>query len=83
MDLFSPWPGARFTLFIVGIQGWGVCGGFPKVRESSRGPYDKDSSIGGSILKSPYLGKLPYMVTDLSLGSSSDSKFSLQGKGGW
>ena len=28
-----------------------------------RGPHNKDYSILGSILGSPYLGKLPYMYT--------------------
>ena len=34
---------------------------FPKIRGILfRGPYDKDYSILGSILGSPYFGKLPY-----------------------
>ena len=38
-------------------------GGFPKIRGTfSGGPHIQDSSILGSILGSPYLGKLPHAV---------------------
>ena len=37
---------------------------FPKIRGTfSEGPYNKDYSILGSILGSPYSGKLPYIWT--------------------
>ena len=37
--------------------------GFPKIKGIfSVGPYNKDYSIFGSILGSPYLGKLPYVA---------------------
>ena len=42
---------------------------FPKIRGTfSGGPYNKDYSILGSILGSPYLGKLPYIVVRLASG---------------
>ena len=34
-------------------------GGFPKLGYPFGGPYNKDYSILGSILGSPYFGKLP------------------------
>ena len=37
-----------------------VYGGFPKIRVPFGGPYNKDYSILGSILGSPYCGKLTY-----------------------
>ena len=37
-----------------------VYGGFPKLGVQNWGPHNKDYSILGSILGSPYLGKLPY-----------------------
>ena len=40
---------------------WKSIWGFPKIRGTfSRGHYNKDPSILGSILGSPYSGKLPY-----------------------
>ena len=36
--------------------------GFPKIRCTFWGPHKKDYSILGSILGSPYFGKLPYLV---------------------
>ena len=40
----------------------GVIWGFPKIRVTLLGgPNDKDSSILGSILGSPYFGKSPYI----------------------
>ena len=37
--------------------------GFPKIRGTLfGGPYNKDYSVLGSILGSPYLGKLPYII---------------------
>ena len=39
----------------------GIIWGFPEIRSTLLGgPYNKDYSILGSILGSPYLGKLPY-----------------------
>ena len=39
--------------------------GFPQMRGSLfRGPYNQDSNIFGSILGSPYLGKLPLKYHD-------------------
>ena len=36
-----------------------LCGGFPKLGVPFGGPFHKDYSILGSILGSPYFGKLP------------------------
>ena len=36
-------------------------GGFPKLGVIFEAPHNKDYSILGSILGSPYFGKLPYM----------------------
>ena len=42
--------------------------GFPKIRSALfGGPYNKDYSIGESLLGCPYLGKLPYWLTWYSL----------------
>ena len=41
-----------------------LIGGFPKIRGTCLGgPHNKDSSVLGSILGSPYLGKLPISMT--------------------
>ena len=36
--------------------------GFPKIRGTILGVHNKDYSILGSILGSPYFGKLPYVI---------------------
>ena len=51
VDIFSV---LSFRLKLYGI--WG----FPKIRYLSRGPKNKDYSILGPILGSPYFGKLPF-----------------------
>ena len=38
-----------------------TCGGFPKLEALVGDPHNKDNSILGFILGSPYLGKLPCM----------------------
>ena len=40
-------------------------GGFPKLGVPFGGPHNKDYSILGSILGSPYLGKLPNLADQL------------------
>ena len=44
-----------------------VYGGLPKLGVPYWGPHNQDFSILGSILGSPYLGKLPYRVWGLGL----------------
>ena len=39
-------------------------GGFPKLGYHFGGPHNKDHSILGSILGSPYFGKLPHDTVD-------------------
>ena len=49
-----------------GIQGF-IAVGFPKITGTfSGGPYNKDHSILGSTLGSPWLGELPYCYPEQS-----------------
>ena len=48
----------------------GFIWGFPKIRGTILGgPYNEDSSILGSILGSPYFGKLPYTYRAMQIVS--------------
>ena len=44
---------------------------FPKIRGTLWGPHSKASSILGSILGSPYFGKLPVRASGLGLRTHS------------
>ena len=46
---------------------WGIFGGFPKLGVPFWGSHSKDSSILGSMLGSPFLGKLPSALGDMGV----------------
>ena len=59
-------PGLCGRIAEAGLGGPGLksedLGGFPKLGVPFGGPNDKDYSILGSILGSPYFGKLPFKL---------------------